>query len=101
MLEYLKVAPTYVFSYEYCEISKDTCFEEYLQTAASFTRKTKRLHIHQFSLITNQFNKFHHEKTWVFYQLGTFLTFDEHIKAITSKVSKTIYKMKMQKQSSV
>ena len=41
MLEYLKVAPTYGFSYEYCEIFKDTYFEEYLQTAASFTRKVK------------------------------------------------------------
>ena len=41
MLEYLKVAPTYGFSYEYCEIFKDTYFEEYLQTATFFTSKAK------------------------------------------------------------
>ena len=32
-----------------------------------FLVRSKSLHIHQFSLITNQFNKFHHKNTWVLY----------------------------------
>ena len=30
-----KETPTQVFSYEYCEIFKNVCFEEHLQTTAS------------------------------------------------------------------
>ena len=32
---YLKDTPTQVFSYEYCEVFKNTYFEEHLLTAAS------------------------------------------------------------------
>ena len=37
MLEFLfnKVVPTHVLSYEYCEIFKNTYFEEYPQPSAS------------------------------------------------------------------
>ena len=37
------------------------------QSQVIFLVRSKSLHIHQFSLITNQFNKFHHKNTWVLY----------------------------------
>ena len=56
-----------------------------------FTPKSKRLYIHHVSLITNQFKIQHvSSQKHLGLILETPLTFDENIKAITSKVSKTI-----------